>query len=106
MFETKAPMPNQKQNLIVIGNGMVGHRFLELMVEKDGLEQWNLITFCEEPRVAYDRVHLSEYFVDKTADDLSLVQPDFYQSNGIQICGLGAKLQSWGQKAFGLAVVW
>ncbi|MEM9151564.1 MAG: nitrite reductase large subunit NirB, partial [Cyanobacteria bacterium P01_F01_bin.3] len=78
-------MPNQKQNLIVIGNGMVGHRFLELMVEREGLDRWNLITFCEEPRVAYDRVHLSEYFVDKTAADLTLVKPGFYQENGIQI---------------------
>ena len=64
---------------------MVGHRFLELMVEKDEHQHWNLITFCEEPRVAYDRVHLSEYFVDKTAADLSLVEADFYQKNDIQI---------------------
>ncbi|MEM8613905.1 MAG: nitrite reductase large subunit NirB, partial [Cyanobacteria bacterium P01_H01_bin.105] len=78
-------MPNSKQTLIVVGNGMVGHRFLELMVEKGALERWNLITFCEEPRVAYDRVSLSQYFVDKTAADLTLVEPGFYQEHGIQI---------------------
>ena len=78
-------MPNSKQTLVVVGNGMVGHRLLELMVAKGALENWELVTFCEEPRVAYDRVHLSEYFVDKTAADLTLVKPGFYQENGVRI---------------------
>ncbi|MBE9033393.1 nitrite reductase large subunit [filamentous cyanobacterium LEGE 11480] len=78
-------MPNRKQNLVVVGNGMVGHRLLELMVEKGATDRWNLITFCEEPRVAYDRVSLSRYFMDMTAADLTLVEPGFYQANGIQI---------------------
>ncbi|XQQ05518.1 MAG: FAD-dependent oxidoreductase [Leptolyngbya sp. IPPAS B-1204] len=74
-----------KKNLVVIGNGMVGHKFLELMVAKQNHQNWNLITFCEEPRVAYDRVNLSSFFAGKTAGDLSLVQPGFYQENGIQV---------------------
>jgi nitrite reductase (NADH) large subunit len=74
-----------KQNLIAIGNGMVGHKFLELMIAKGATQQWNIITFCEEPRVAYDRVNLSGYFAGKTAADLSLVEPGLYQDNGIHI---------------------
>src|SRR5919199_491096 len=74
-----------KKNLIVIGNGMVGHKFLELMIASYATQKWNLITFCEEPRVAYDRVNLSGYFSGKTAADLSLVEPGLYQENGIQI---------------------
>ena len=74
-----------KKNLIVIGNGMVGHKFLELMISSGANNQWNLITFCEETRVAYDRVNLSGYFAGKTAADLSLVEPGLYQENGIQI---------------------
>lgn len=74
-----------KKNLVVIGNGMVGHKFLELMVSSNAAKHWNLITFCEEPRVAYDRVNLSGFFSGKTAGDLSLVAPGFYQENGIQI---------------------
>lgn len=74
-----------KKNLIVIGNGMVGHKFLELMIASCATQEWNLITFCEEPRVAYDRVNLSGYFSGKTAADLSLVEPGLYQKNGIQI---------------------
>jgi nitrite reductase (NADH) large subunit len=74
-----------KKNLVVIGNGMVGHKFLELMVSSNAAKHWNLITFCEEPRVAYDRVNLSGFFSGKTAGDLSLVAPGFYQENDIQI---------------------
>ena len=74
-----------KKNLIVIGNGMVGHKFLELMVAKGAAKHWNLITFCEEARVAYDRVNLSGFFSGKTAGDLSLVAPGFYQENDIKI---------------------
>lgn len=73
-----------KQNLVVIGNGMVGHKFLERMIE-NGLEGWNLITFCEESRMAYDRVNLSGFFAGKTADDLALVEPDFYAKHHVQI---------------------
>jgi nitrite reductase (NADH) large subunit len=74
-----------KQNLVVVGNGMVGHKFLERMVGKDAQQNWNLITFCEEPRVAYDRVNLSGFFAGKTVADLTLVEPNFYQDHGIQL---------------------
>ena len=74
-----------KQNLVVVGNGMVGHKFLERMVGKDAYQNWNLITFCEEPRVAYDRVNLSGFFAGKTVADLTLVEPNFYPDQGIQL---------------------
>jgi nitrite reductase (NADH) large subunit len=74
-----------KKNLVVVGNGMVGHKFLELMVQKDVSQTWNLVTFCEEPRVAYDRVNLSGYFSGKTAADLTLVEPGYYQENNVEI---------------------
>ena len=74
-----------KKNLVVIGNGMIGHKFLEMAIAKGATKEWNLITFCEETRVAYDRVNLSSFFSGKTAADLSLVEPGLYQENGIQI---------------------
>ncbi|MEM8718029.1 MAG: nitrite reductase large subunit NirB [Cyanobacteria bacterium P01_G01_bin.39] len=74
-----------KKNIVVVGNGMVGHKFLELMVQKDVSQAWNLVTFCEEPRVAYDRVNLSGYFSGKTAADLTLVEPGYYQDHNIEI---------------------
>ncbi|MBD2090859.1 nitrite reductase large subunit [Microcoleus sp. FACHB-1515] len=68
-----------RKNLVVIGNGMVGHRFIERMIAQGATQEWNLITFCEESRLAYDRVNLSGFFSGKTAEDLSLVVPDSYQ---------------------------
>ena len=83
-----------QKNLVVIGNGMVGHRFLEQAVEAGLHMQYNIITFCEEPRYAYDRVYLSSYFSGKTAEDLSLLsKPDYYQANGIHV-HLGEKVVS------------
>ena len=40
---------------------------------------------CEEPRAAYDRVHLSEFFSGKSADDLSLVEPGFFEKSGFSL---------------------
>ncbi len=71
------------KRLVAIGNGMVGHRFLEQMTAKGA--DWELVSFCEEPRVAYDRVNLSGYFAGKTAEDLSLVAPGYYQERNIQM---------------------
>ncbi len=74
-----------KQTLVVIGNGMVGHKFIEAMVENEAQQSFNIVTFCEEPRLAYDRVHLSEYFTGKTAEDLSLVESGFYDKHALTI---------------------
>jgi len=74
-----------KQNLIVIGNGMVGHKFLESLVESEQAPNFNITVLCEEPRPAYDRVYLSSYFSGKTAEDLSLVSDGFFETNHIQL---------------------
>jgi len=75
----------EKPKLIVIGNGMVGHKFLELAVEQGLSEHYHLVTFCEESRPAYDRVQLSAYFSGSTADDLSLVEGDFFNENNVEL---------------------
>ncbi len=74
-----------KLNLVIIGNGMVGHRYIEDLVEKGDMANMNITVFCEEPRVAYDRVHLSSYFSHHTADELSLVKEGFYEKHGINM---------------------
>lgn len=76
---------SSKQTLVVIGNGMVGQHFLAGLAESGLAEQYRVVTFCEEPHVAYDRVHLSEFFTGKSADDLSLVPTGFFETNGIEI---------------------
>ncbi len=76
---------SKKQTLVVIGNGMVGHNFLETLVASPINDNYDIITFCEEKRPAYDRVHLSEYFSGKTAQDLSMVTEGFFDKNNIKI---------------------
>ena len=84
---------SKKQTLVVIGNGMVGHTFLSDLMASDIKDHFEVITFCEEPRAAYDRVHLTEYFSGKSAEDLSMVEDDFFQKNNITL-HLGDKAES------------
>jgi len=74
-----------KAKLVVIGNGMVGHKFLQAMVNSDEAQDYEIITFCEETRLAYDRVQLTSFFSGKTEDDLSMVEPGFFEKNGITV---------------------
>ena len=71
--------------LAIIGNGMVGHRLIEELVEKAQPGQFDITVFCAEPRLAYDRVHLSAYFSHHTAEELSLVREGYYQKHNIQV---------------------
>lgn len=68
--------------VIVIGHGMVGHKFLESLADS-GAPDLEVTVLCEEPRPAYDRVHLSEFFTGKTAQDLSLVPAGFFERGNV-----------------------
>jgi nitrite reductase (NADH) large subunit len=59
-----------RKRLVVAGLGMVGHKLLSLMSER--ADDWELVAVGEEPRPAYDRVHLSAFFDGAGADDLLL----------------------------------
>lgn len=78
--------------IIVIGHGMVGHKLVECLAQHaaHGLD---ITVLCEESRPAYDRVHLSEFFSGKTADDLSLVEPGFFERQNV-LLKLNAKAVS------------
>lgn len=77
---------NTNTHIVVIGNGMVGYKFCEkLLARKKNDQEFTLTVFGEEPRVAYDRVHLSEYFAGKTAEDLTMASKEWYEENGIRL---------------------
>src|SRR3954463_927704 len=78
-------MNDRRKNLVVIGNGMVGHKLLIALVAEGGTREYRITTFCEEPRPAYDRVALSSYFDRASADELSLVAPGFFEKSGITV---------------------
>jgi nitrite reductase (NADH) large subunit len=69
--------------VVVIGNGMVGQRFLEQLVKRGG--EFEITAFCEEPRPAYDRVQLTSFFSGKSASDLSVVEKNFFEKAGVTL---------------------
>ncbi|MEJ5350933.1 MAG: nitrite reductase large subunit NirB [Melioribacteraceae bacterium] len=76
---------NGKMKIIVVGNGMVGYKFCEKLIEKVGNAYFDIIVFGEEPRIAYDRVHLTDYFKDRNEDKLILAPIQWYRENNIII---------------------
>ena len=72
-------------HIVLIGHGMVGQKFLESLAEGAAAADVRVTVLCEEPRPAYDRVHLSEFFSGKSAEDLSLVSPGFFEKTGFQL---------------------
>ncbi|MGH9276611.1 MAG: nitrite reductase large subunit NirB, partial [Acidimicrobiales bacterium] len=77
--------PGGRRTLVVVGNGMVGHKLVEILVDRGATAEWDIVTFCEEPRPAYDRVGLSAFFAGTSPDELSLVAPGFYEQAGLRI---------------------
>jgi len=82
----------EKKRVVVIGNGMVGQRFMENMIELDKEEKCTLATFCEEKRAAYNRVKLTSYFETKNPSDLSMTEEydadgktAWYDNNNVEI---------------------
>jgi nitrite reductase (NADH) large subunit len=73
------------KRVIVVGNGMVGYKFCEKLRSKEAAKSFEVIVYGEEPRPAYDRVHLSSYFSGSTADDLLMAPLDWYSENNIQL---------------------
>ena len=61
-------MSNRK--ILVVGNGMVGHHFVETLV--NACTDDHITILGEEPRPAYDRVHLSDVFSGREPADLAL----------------------------------
>ncbi|MCA9089228.1 MAG: nitrite reductase large subunit NirB [Planctomycetaceae bacterium] len=76
---------SHKKTIVVIGNGMVGLRFCEKLIEFDQQHQYRIVTFCEEPRAAYDRVGLTSFFAHRDAQKLMLARMEWYADNGVEI---------------------
>ena len=79
------PSATSKQTIVLIGHGMVGHRFCERLTEYDVDQRYRIVTFCEEPRAAYDRVGLTSFFASRNAQKLMLANLDWYRDHGIEL---------------------
>lgn len=72
-----------KKKVIVVGNGMVGHHFIE-QLNKANNSEFDIVTFSEETRLAYDRVMLTSYFTGNSANDLALTTPEEYDNKAVK----------------------
>ena len=68
------------QHIVIVGNGMVGHRLTEDLHARQ--PDLNITVLSEEKHVAYDRVQLSHYF-DEPRPDLSLTTHSAYIERGV-----------------------
>lgn len=82
----------EKKKVVVVGNGMVGQRFMENLLKIDQDKQCQISTFCEEPRAAYNRVKLTSYFETRDPSSLSMTsefdkegRTVWYDENGVEL---------------------
>ncbi len=74
-----------RETIVVVGNGMVGHRLVERLVEHDPERRLRIVVLGEESHAAYDRVHLSELFAGKSASELRIADPATYEDWGVEL---------------------
>ncbi|MDV6261172.1 nitrite reductase large subunit NirB [Rhodococcoides yunnanense] len=65
------------KNAVVVGHGMVGHRFVEALRARDEAAEWKVTVLCEEALPAYDRVGLSSYVGAWDHKELALAGNDY-----------------------------
>jgi nitrite reductase (NADH) large subunit len=93
-----SPESSARQTVVVVGNGMVGQRFCERLVEFDRDQRFRIVTFCEEPRAAYDRVGLTSFFAHRDAEQLMMARQEWYAENEVEL-HLGDRASSIDRKA-------
>ena len=83
---------SDKKRVVVIGNGMVGQRFMENLIDLDTDKKCVISTFCEEPRAAYNRVKLTSYFETRDPSALSMTsefddegRTPWYEENNVEL---------------------
>ncbi len=70
---------NTRMQTVVVGHGMVAQRLLETLVANGAAEHMDIHVLSEEPRAAYDRVGLSNYFKHGDAEAMTLVPAGFFE---------------------------
>ena len=65
------------RHIIVVGHGMVGHRFVEALRARDTDGSWRITVLAEEADAAYDRVGLTSYTESWDRDLLALPGNDY-----------------------------
>ncbi len=78
-------MSLKKQEVVVVGNGMVSVRFCEKLLEYDKNKRFHIKVLGEECRPAYDRVQLTSFFEKESADELLMQSAEWYKEQDIEL---------------------
>ncbi len=77
---------NNKQKLVVVGNGMAGARTVEEILARGGGEQFEITMFGDEPYGNYNRILLSNVLNGtQDAADIFLNPLDWYTENDVKL---------------------
>ncbi len=85
--------PHLRRTLVVVGHGMVAHRFVQAAIERGLTETHDVVVVGEESRPAYDRVALTSYF-EVGADALSLLPQGEYDDPRVRLM-LGRRVEGF-----------
>ncbi len=83
-------MPSTR-NVVVVGHGMVGHRFVEALRARDTDGAWRVTVLAEEADAAYDRVGLTGYTEHWDRGQLALSGND-YRGDDLVELRLGSRV--------------
>jgi len=77
------PVQLAGRRIVVVGHGPVGHDFVVKLIGMVGDGALEVTILGEEPRPAYDRVHLTEYFEHRDASKLSMTDMAWFTEHGV-----------------------
>jgi nitrite reductase (NADH) large subunit len=79
------------RNVVVVGHGMVGHRFVEALRSRDTDGEWHVTVLAEEADAAYDRVGLTGY-TEHWDRGLLALPGNSYPDDGLVETRLGSRV--------------
>ncbi|NRB42299.1 MAG: FAD-dependent oxidoreductase, partial [Pseudomonadales bacterium] len=73
----------QKEKIVIVGNGPVAHKFIEVMLASGKEDQYDITVIGEESLPAYNRVYLTAWFETRDASGIEMGTSAFYADNKI-----------------------
>ncbi len=74
-----------RRDVVVVGHGMVGHRFVEALRARDRSASWRVTVVAEEPDAAYDRVGLTGYAEHWDRSRMALTGNDYGGDDSVRV---------------------
>lgn len=83
----------QKEKIVIVGNGPVAHKFIEVMLKSGKEEKYAITVIGEEPLPAYNRVYLTAWFETRSAAGIKMADAAFYATHDV-VCHTDEKIVS------------